>query len=109
MNVATLDDAAVAALHDEAEQQAAALLRQRLVTKLATAILLEVKKDGPSPAPTTETQVKALLQTLSLRLEEASQALFVAADRLKKQGDARGASLTYSAAQRTQLSAHALD
>jgi hypothetical protein len=108
-SLATLDDAAVTALHDEAEQQAATLLRQHAVMKLATAMVLDVKRDCPAPPPTTAEQAGAVLRTLSARLDEASRALFLAADRLKKHGDAHGASLTYAAARRTQLAAHALD
>jgi hypothetical protein len=103
INIATLDHAAVAALYREAEQQAESLLRQRVVTKLATAIMMEVKADCPAPPPTSEQQVRAVLQTLSLRLDEASQALFIAAERLKRKGDGQGASQIYAAAQRTQL------
>lgn len=109
MNVATLDGPAVTALYTEAEQHAATLLRQSVVTKLATAILLDVKQDCPPPLPSTEHQVRALLQTLSLRLEEASQALFAAADRLNRHGDGFGANQTYAAAQRTQLAAQAME
>jgi hypothetical protein len=108
MNVATLDDGAVRDLYTEAEQHAASMLRERVVTKLATAILMDVKKDCPPPLPSTEHQVRAVLQTLSLRLEEASQALFMAAARLKQQGDGHGANQVYAAAQRTQLAAKAM-
>ena len=103
VDVASLDAVAVEALYSEAEQQAESLLRQRVVTKLATAILLDLKADGPAPLPTSEQQVRAVLQTLSLRLDEASQALFLAAERLKRKGDGHGASQVYAAAQRTQL------
>lgn len=107
-NVATLDDAAITALHGEAEQQAATLMRQRVVTRLATALLVKALADCPAPPPTTEHQVRAVLQTLSDRLEQSSQALFYAADRLKRAGDGYGSGHVYAAAQAAQLAAKAM-
>jgi hypothetical protein len=105
VNVAELNDRAVTTLYDEARAHAAQLLRQRVVTRLATALLLDIKADGPPPLPSTEHQARELLGTLGHQLNEASQALFAAAERLKQRGDAAGASRTHEAAQQTKAAA----
>lgn len=105
VNVGGLNDTAVTALYDEAEQHAAHLLRQRAVARLATAILLDLKADGPPPLPSTERQARELLGALGTHLNAASQALFAAAERLKQRGDSVGASRTHEAAQQTKAAA----
>lgn len=108
-SLATLNDAAVLSTYRDAELRAHVLLRESVVNRLAATLLADLKADCPPPPPTTTQQAAAVLRTVSLRLEEAAQALFAAADRMKKHGDPHGASLTYAAAQRAQLAAQALD
>lgn len=98
----TLNGSAIERLYDEAREQAGQLVRQRVVTKLATAILLDIKADGPPPLPFTEHQARALLAALGKQLDEASQELAYAAERLKQRGDPAGASRVREASLRTK-------
>lgn len=50
-----------------------------------------------TPAIRTEQQALALIRTIGGQLEAASEALKVAAERLKHKGDANGANLTFRA------------